>query len=493
MNCVMVKCKGLGNVLFSRSLFSIITLCAMLFTANAQLCNGSLGDPVVNITFGNGGFSSAVPTNSYIYTSSTCPNDGYYTVTRSTVGCFGNSWLTVNNDHTGGGAFMLVNASITPGDFFVSTVSDLCPNTTYEFASWIMNVMGRAGIKPNVTFTIETTDGTILQVYNTGDIPENFNPTWKQYGFFFTTPINNPVIVLRMRNNAPGGNGNDIALDDITFRPCGNITVTAAIQGNNIDTVHVCEGKEDIYTFNGGISVGYIMPVYQWQVKKDTAALWQDIPNATGLNYLRQPTEPGLYLYRMTVTEQSAASFKACRIASNNVVINVHFKPTVNAGADKIIFKNDSVLLDASIITENPTFSWQPSTYLSNNTLLTPITSPPADLVYTLFATSQYGCMASDNVQIKVVGGIFVPNAFTPDKDGRNDNWHIPFLDPLLDATVNVFNRFGQLVYSVKGKTVDWDGKFRGQLQPAGSYVYQIRFKKGMSEVNMKGSFLLLR
>jgi hypothetical protein len=111
----------------------------------------------------------------------------------------------VLHDHTGNGAFMLVNASYNPSDFFVTTVTDLCPNTTYEFAAWIMNVLvPRNGIKPNITFSIETPSGTVLQQYMTGDVPETSSPVWRQYGFFFSTPTNNAVIVLRMTNNAPG-------------------------------------------------------------------------------------------------------------------------------------------------------------------------------------------------------------------------------------------------------------------------------------------------
>jgi hypothetical protein len=91
-------------------------------SVHAQLCNGSLGDPVVNIRFDASG---AVNVPGYSYTSSSCPNDGSYTIVSSTSGCFGNSWHTVSSDHTGGGYFMLVNASFQPGDFFVQTVSDL--------------------------------------------------------------------------------------------------------------------------------------------------------------------------------------------------------------------------------------------------------------------------------------------------------------------------------------------------------------------------------
>jgi hypothetical protein len=83
-----------------------------------------------------------------------------------------------------------------------------------------MNVINRFNaIRPNITFKIETTSGTVLHQFSTGDIIE-IRPCGK-YGFYFTTPAINNGIVLRMTNNAPGGIGNDLALDDIfpTLRP----------------------------------------------------------------------------------------------------------------------------------------------------------------------------------------------------------------------------------------------------------------------------------
>lgn len=481
------------NFLCGGRLFFTITVFLIPFFASAQLCNGSLGDPVVNITFGTGGVSNYVPNNGYTFTSSSCPDDGFYTVTQSTSGCFGNSWLSVRSDHTGNGAFMLVNASYNPGDFFLTTVTDLCPNTNYEFSAWLMNVLvQRNGIKPNITFKIETPGGTVLQQYSTGDIPETFSPTWKQYGFFFTTPVNNPVIVLRMTNNAPGGMGNDIALDDITFRPCGAALITATIQGNS-DTVDVCEGNTNQYTISGTVSSGYVAPVYQWQVSTDSGTKWRDISGANSLTYIRKPSGPGSYWYRLTVTEQAAINFTACRIASNVAAVNIHAKPIVNAGPDRIIFFGDSVTLGGIVISEDPVYYWDPSVYLNNQNLLTPLASPPSDNNFTLFATSKYGCTNQDNVSVKVVKDIFVPTAFTPNKDGKNDNWRIPFLDPLFNSIVKVYNRFGQLVYHADGKIVDWDGNFKGQPQSTGAYVYYIQFIRNNKQVNMKGTFMLIR
>lgn len=475
--------------------FYLRILCTAFFaitilSSQAQVCNGSLGDPAVKIDFGNSmsnaGFTA---TNGYSYTNTSCPDDGFYTITTSTSGCFGNTWHTVNSDHTGNGAFMLVNASFTPGDFIVTTVKDLCPNTTYEFAAWLMNVIIRIGIKPNITFSIETPSGTVLQQFSTGDIPETNSPEWKQYRGFFTTSLNNAEIVLRMTNNAPGGIGNDIALDDITFRPCGPL-ITSTIQGFG-DSVNICTGNTSTYAFTSTVSSAYISPVYQWQVSKDTGRSWQDIQGANSITYQRNPTVAGIFMYRMSVNEQASVSNQFCRIASENVVIHVHPKPFVNAGNDRVLFAGDTVVLNGMVRGDNPTFYWDPPDYLSNSNLLDPISSPQQDQLYTLHATSSYGCKNQDEVFLKAVAGIFVPTAFTPNNDGLNDRWRIPFLDPVLGATVHVYNRYGQLVYHAESKVIDWDGKFNGKEQSSGSFVYHIQFKNGRPA--MKGTFTLIR
>ncbi|MGZ5248100.1 MAG: hypothetical protein ACXWV5_13450, partial [Flavitalea sp.] len=227
-----------------------ILFCLLILFENisfAQLCTGSLGDPVVNITFGAGsnpGSSISGSTNMQ-FNQADCPADGQYTIRNSTSGCFGNAWYNLTEDHTPGdnnGYFMLINASFTPSDFYVQKVTGLCSNTTYEFASWIMNVINYTNsILPDITFSIEEEDGTILATSNSGPINVSSSAQWKQYGFFFTTPANINTVVIRMRNNAPGGNGNDLALDDITFRPCGP-QVNAKIISNSGITTEVCEG-----------------------------------------------------------------------------------------------------------------------------------------------------------------------------------------------------------------------------------------------------------
>jgi gliding motility-associated-like protein len=384
---------------------------------------------------------------------------------------------------------MLVNASYEPGDFFITKVTDLCPNTNYQFAAWLMNVLRYPGIKPNITFKIEAENGTVLAEYSTGDLLETTQPTWSQYGFYFTTPPGNATITLRMTNNAPGGIGNDIGLDDITFRPCGP-AITAVIEGAQ-DTVHICNGDTSGYLFTGAVSSEFNDPVYQWQLSTDIGKTWQDIPGANTLSYLRKPTIEGVYLYRMAVIERSSVNILSCRLASNVVVINVHDGPVTEAGPDRVSIAGMPVLLQGSVTGEFPTYYWSPSTYLNSDSVLTPEASPPSDIYYTLFATSVYGCKSSDVMQVKTVAGIFVPNAFTPNHDGKNDYWRIPYLDPLLGASVNVYNRYGQVVYHAQGETVNWDGTVNGIPQPSGTYVYIIHFKSTYPD--MKGTVVIIR
>lgn len=480
---------GLRSFFIHRFLPFSIAMTAFL-SAKGQLCDGSLGDPVVNITFGPGGSSYYNPPNGYKDTATNCPNDGYYHITNTTSDCFANTWVTIPSDHTGnGGNFLLVNANYVPGDFFVDTVTTLCSNTTYEFAAWVMNVMKPVnGIKPNITFTIETPDSIILQRFDTGDI--SLIGQWTQYGFYFSTPANNSRIVIRMKNNAPGGYGNDVALDDITFRPCGP-RVKASISGNS-DTAHICADNKQSYILTADVSALYQSPAFQWQSSSDSGRTWQDIPGATSVDYVWQPrSAPGIYSYRLSVMDARNAGMTTCRINSNGVAIHVHPMPVVDAGPDRFILVGNPNKFGATAEGEELEYTWTPPTYLDHPKALNPSVSPPSDMTYTLSATSIYGCSNSDNVYVKVVAGIFVPTAFTPNNDGKNDKWEIPFLDPAFEGEVSLFNRYGQLVYHSFASKVSWDGTINGVPQASGVYVYVVTSKS--INLNLKGTVTLIR
>jgi gliding motility-associated-like protein len=169
----------------------------------------------------------------------------------------------------------------------------------------------------------------------------------------------------------------------------------------------------------------------------------------------------------------------------------MHMDPKVDAGADRVLLAGDSAVLQGLVTGEDPEFAWAPADGLTDLTNLNAVATPAATVTYVLAATSAFGCAEQDAVKISVVKDIYVPNAFTPNNDGKNDRWHIPYLDPVLGATVKVFNRYGQLVYQVSGDWVDWDGRVNGQDQATGTYLYLIHFKRGRAD--MKGFLTLMK
>ena len=333
--------------------------------------------------------------------------DGVYTLVNSTANCFTSTWHTLTEDHTPNdvnGYMMLVNGSFSPGDFYVDTVKGLCPNTTYEFAAWILNILknsscGGSGIRPNLTFKIQTTTGIDLGVYSTGDIASSSSPVWNQYGLFFKTPAAVSSVILRITNNAPGGCGNDLILDDITFRPCGP-TVKAVINyagGTNI--VDVCQGDAQTFNLSAAVSVGYNSPAYQWQVSTDSIQ-WKDINGAITASYNRSPTAPGDYSYRLAVAESGNIASAACRVVSNVVTVRVNANPVVNASSNKPVCDQGPLELQSS---GGSQYLWTgPGGFTS--TLADPksVASVSSSGKYYVKVTTARGCSSLDSAVVQV-------------------------------------------------------------------------------------------
>lgn len=390
----------------------------MLFSLTeikAQVCSGALGDPIINIDFGRGADLIGPPLGNsftnYTYTAGQ-PDNGLYTIAQSTRGMHssGNGWFQVDN-HTPNdptGYMMIVDASYTPGIFYQTTISSLCPNTTYEFAAWIINLLNYPGIKPNITFVIETTNGTLLKTYNTGDIFESAQATWKQYATTFTTS-NSANIVLKIINNGPGGNGNDIALDDITFRACGPV-ITPSISdiATNFGTIiNVCEGSSASYTLSANISGGYIDPVYQWQV--NTASGWADIAGETNTQtMITSNPQPGTYQYRMIAAERANINSPNCRVSSAPLTIKVNAKPNPTVSNNGPVCFGSSLQLTTTNITvaagDVVSYKWDgPNNFSSTqkDPLLTNMDASKAGIYQLTF--SQNGCVEVRQTTVNVL------------------------------------------------------------------------------------------
>ncbi len=300
-------------------------LCSNVQGANALLeeSGGSFGS-------GNAKDRSAsitVPaTYSFVTFSSTAgmPDDYYYGVSNNTSGgptvatgySAVNTWPYPDNsnpshrifgswdiigDHTGasnpalgnpatddnagqsGGYMLVINSSYRTNITFIDTVKNLCPLTDYTYSAWFRNLChncgcdsnGNAwsdpgyhpqapgdstGIHPNLTFSVNG-----LDYYTTGEI--HYTGTWVQKGFVYHTGPGQTSMVVMLRNNAPGGGGNDWALDDISVSSCSpSVSITDA---NAIE----CQGTMDTVSFLVS-STSNTYTAYQLQKSVDGGVTW---------------------------------------------------------------------------------------------------------------------------------------------------------------------------------------------------------------------------
>src|SRR3569833_187010 len=368
--------------------------------AQAQTCSGSLGDPVILQTFGSGpnpGQPLPSDVTTFKYISNPCPEDGFYTIINRSSGCH-SDWHDVPHDHTGdpNGYMMLVNASFQPSIFFTQTANGLCPNTTYEFSAYIMNIgtLASAGANythPDITFTVKKNDGTILATYNTGTIMPTADADWSKYGTYFVTPQDVTDVIVTMTNNAPVGNGNALLLDDIAFRACGPIIQTGFGNLSLTQDQTMCTGTTSTYTLTASVGAGYVNPFLQWQVNYNSTG-WTNLAGKTSSTVSMTLTNPaaGTYQYRLSAGEGQNETAPTCNTSSEPLSIVVYNEPPVKAvvSNDVMICAGTSTTLSAS---GGLYYQWTPSAGLDHDNVPNPVASPAQTTIYSV-KVSNDGC-----------------------------------------------------------------------------------------------------
>ncbi|HVY73859.1 MAG TPA: T9SS type A sorting domain-containing protein [Puia sp.] len=314
-------------------------------------------------TFGSGkaknrGTSSKISSNyTYDVFGANTPNDYYYNISNNTsTGGVGyttsNAWPIPDNniapttqthrvfgiwdiigDHTGaadpllgnpatdtvnstGGYMAVINSSYKTGISYLDTVNNLCPNTYYLYYAWFRNICSRcacdsngkspnnagyiptgpndsSGVHPNLTFNVNGYD-----YYTTGDIM--YTGQWIRKGFVYLTGPTQTSMVIYVRNNAPGGGGNDWAIDDIGIATCApQISLTP----DKPDTL--CRGSDDTVRFK---VTAFFNNYTEWKLEKsvDNGATWTSPGNDTLGNAPSGSSVPvynsATNLYEYTVT-----------------------------------------------------------------------------------------------------------------------------------------------------------------------------------------------
>src|SRR5690606_21052976 len=140
-------------------------------------------------------------------------------------------------------------------------------------------------------------------------------------------------------------------------------------------------------------------------------------------------------------------------------------------------------------------YSWFPEVGLSDPRIANPIVSPEADTRYYVIAHTAYGCEVRDSIDILVSADNFLemPNAFTPTHQS-NSLFKPQFRGQIQLKSFTIFNRWGQKVFETSDETQGWDGRFQGEAQPAGVYIYVIEAQtQGGRRVQKQGNLTLIR
>lgn len=240
----------------------------------------------------------------------------------------------------------------------------------------------------------------------------------------------------------------------------------------------ICQGVNPVIT-EGSTAPNSTVASWAWNFDDNTPVVTDQVP-------VKQFANAGVFDVSLTVKNAIG-----CESDPFVQTVTVHLQPVIDAGRSFVVPMGTPILFEATANSPSLTFEWTPPVGLSDATILNPGLTAVADETYTLTATGDFGCTASDFITVKILKPVNVPNVFSPNGDNIHDKWMIPNLSDYPGCTVEVFNRYGQQVFYSKGYNTPWDGTWRGKELPFGAYYYVIHLQNGFKPIT--GSITILK
>jgi gliding motility-associated-like protein len=271
-----------------------------------------------------------------------------------------------------------------------------------------------------------------------------------------------------------------------SLNSCGSIEKGLSIPSSGLYT-------KTVFDFVSLCDSGYVRFINKSYTYPDRNVeyLWEfgDGSTSTDVNPIHIYSNSGTYDVKLKIN-----SNLLCLNDSASQTLEIG-KLTINAVPDStVIDEGQTIQLD--VTGGGDLFFWAPSTWLTDPFIRNPQTQPLKDTSYIVIVKSFAGCIDTDTIHIKVrnVQDIYVPTAFTPNNDGKNDVFR-PRMGLLFELDeFSIFNRWGQRIYTTRIRNEGWNGKVRGTPQGPGMYVWILRAKNDKQKViQQKGTFLLIR
>ncbi len=374
------------------------------------------------------------------------------------------------HNYSAGGVYKVTLTATNSFGCPVSITKDVtvydAPNTSFE----VSNINGLCGDAP-----VQITDRSVVNGYGTISKLEIY---WDY--------VNNPIQVIT--HNAPTANEVYINQYPLPTSATKNYRIlirsytatgcfTESFQNVVLNAVPVAVLK----TFNPICEEADAFSLTGGSEQSNLAGTGVYTGAGVGAGGQFSPANAGPGTHRITYTYTTSAG--CISSAEQDIVVN----PTPDVSfRNQVIYVKDrqsSALTPYIAKGDNLTYRWSPSTYLSDPNIANPVCTPINDIQYTVTVTSTSGCTDTAKITVNLLREILAPNTFTPNGDGVNDVWDILYFDTYPGATLEVFNRYGKKLFNSTVSNMPWDGRFKGEDLPVGTYYYIIDPKNGTKAI----------
>jgi gliding motility-associated-like protein len=198
---------------------------------------------------------------------------------------------------------------------------------------------------------------------------------------------------------------------------------------------------------------------------------------------------PGTWFYVFT-------AFATPCLVRDTIYFTVLAAPFADAGEDQFIFPEGSINIggNPSITDENVNIEWTPSANLDNSGSPNPLLSGlDQDQWFVLSVIDENGCTSEDSVLVSIIPEMDIPDGFSPNGDLTNDVWEIGNAQLYPSLVVEIYNRWGDLLFRSEGYDQPWDGRYNGDLLPIGTYYYIIEIDEPLFSDKITGPLTILR
>lgn len=184
-------------------------------------------------------------------------------------------------------------------------------------------------------------------------------------------------------------------------------------------------------------------------------------------------TSPGTYPVKLVMTNNTGCADTATALVnvypSPDAGFNMHYSPDIYYAGSELSLNNTSAGASS--------YSWDFGNG-DNSTVFEPDYKYATRGTYTitLAVVNQYGCrdVTQQRLEVKVPEDLYIPNAFTPNGDGNNNNFFVVTKN-ITAMHIDIFNRWGEQIYSSDDPAFQWDGLYLGKPVQDGVYVYLLK------------------